>query len=239
MVAVTSYGVPLDVISKLQVMIGSFCSVLFPLMSRLDGSGSDQFEIVYRTAIAAALSLMTMVATWAAVLIPVVMKLWLGGRSTADSIFAAQIFLAGAVLQSSAAIAWTALHARGRSDLTAWVHMAEFPLYAVAFYLAATHYGVRGAALAWFGRGIVDFLCMAVLLRIQQRNEASGTPPELVAVVVALCIVMLAFVPPVQEVMGAAVICCLTLLWSWRVLLDAPTRSRLVRFMRRGEPRPA
>src|SRR6202035_513484 len=135
------------------------------------------------------------IAAWAAVATPAAMKLWLGGRSTSDSIFAAQIFLAGAVLQSSAAIAWTALHARGRSDLTAWVHMAEFPLYCAAFYFAATHYGVRGAALAWFGRGIVDFLCMTVLLRIQQRNEASGAPPELLAAVVAVCIVMLAFVP--------------------------------------------
>jgi O-antigen/teichoic acid export membrane protein len=240
MAAVASYGMPLDVINRLQILIGSFCAVLFPLMSRLDGSGSDQFQRVYRGAIAVALSLMTFIAAWAAVATPAAMKLWLGGRSTSDSIFAAQIFLAGAVLQSSAAIAWTALHARGRSDLTAWVHMAEFPLYCAAFYFAATHYGVRGAALAWFGRGIVDFLCMTVLLRIQQRNEASGAPPELLAAVVAVCIVMLAFVPTLQAAVGAAVICCITLLWSWRMVLDAPTRGRVVQLMlRREATRPA
>src|SRR6202035_4063210 len=125
------------------------------------------------------------IAAWAAVATPAAMKLWLGGRSTSDSIFAAQIFLAGAVLQSTASIAWTALHARGRSDLTAWVHMAEFPLYCGAFYFAATRYGVRGAALPWFGRGVVDFLCMAVLLRVQRRGQPCGTPPELVAAIVS------------------------------------------------------
>jgi len=240
MAAVTSYGMPLDVISRLQVLIGSFCAVLFPLMSRLDGSGSHQFQTVYRGAIAVALSLMTVVATWSAMAAPRVMMLWLGGRSTSDSVFAAQVFLAGAVVQSTASIAWTALHARGRSDLTAWVHLAEFPLYCGVFYFAATRYGVRGAALAWFGRGTVDFLCMAVLLRLQRRGDTSGTPPELVAAVVSLGILVLAFLPKANALPIAVVICCLTLLWTWRMLLDAPTRLRVVRLMlRREDPRPA
>jgi O-antigen/teichoic acid export membrane protein len=240
MVAVTSYGMPLDVISRLQVLSASFCAVLFPLMSRLDGSGSGQFHAVYRGAIAVVLSVMTLVATWAALAMPAVMKFWLGGRSTADSVFAAQVFLAGAVVQATASIAWTALHARGRSDLTAWVHLAEFPIYCTAFYFAATRYGVRGAALAWFGRGIVDFLCMAILLRLQQRNGTSRTPPELVAVIVSMSILVLAFLPTADAVPMAAVICCLTLIWAWRMLLDAPTRLLVVRLMlRRGEPGPA
>jgi O-antigen/teichoic acid export membrane protein len=240
MVAVTSYGMPLDVISRLQVLVSSFCAVLFPLMSRLDGSGSGEFQTVYRAAIAVGLSGMTLIATSAAIVVPMAMKLWLGGRSTSDSVFAAQVFLAGAVVQSTASIAWTALHARGRSDLTAWVHMAEFPLYCGAFYFAATRYGVRGAALAWFGRGVVDFLCMAVLLRVQRRGQPSGTPPELVAAIVSFGILALAFLPKTTALPFAGIICCLTLIWAWRMLLDAPTRLRVVRLMRRrGEPRPA
>jgi hypothetical protein len=54
-----------------------------------------------------------------------------------------------------------------------------------------------------------------------------------------LGILALAFVPKAETVPLAAMICCLTLLWTWRMLLDAPTRSRVVRLMRRGEPRPA
>jgi O-antigen/teichoic acid export membrane protein len=48
MVAVTSYGMPLDIIGRLQVLSASFCAVLFPLMSRLDGSGSDQSQSFFR-----------------------------------------------------------------------------------------------------------------------------------------------------------------------------------------------
>ena len=240
MVAVTSYAMPLDVISRLQVLITSFCAVLFPLMSRLDGSGSSAFQSVYRGAMAMVLSLMTLIATLAVLAAPMVMKLWLGGRSTPDSVFAAQVFLAGAVVQSMASIAWTALHARGRSDLTAWVHMAEFPIYVAVFYLAATRYGVRGAALAWLGRGIVDFLCMVVLSRIRGRDKASGVAPELVAGIISVSVLIVAILPTSQAALMAGLICGLTWLWTWRVLLDEPTRLHVVRWMfGRRDPRPA
>jgi len=198
-------------------------------MSRMDGSGSSQFEPVYKSAVAAVLSLMTLVATVGVVVAPWAMKIWLGGRSTPDSVFAAQVFLAGAVVQSAASIAWTALHARGRSDLTAWVHLAEFPLYAAAFYFAATRYGVRGAALAWFGRGVVDFLCMAVLLRVQRRDGKFRAPAELMAAVVSACILMLPVLPVGADAAVAVLICSLTWIWTWRMLLDAPLRMHLVR----------
>lgn len=240
MTAVTSYGMPLDVIGRLQVIITSFCAVLFPLMSRLDGSGSSAFQSVYRGAVATVLSLMTLIATLAALAAPMVMKLWLGGRSTPDAVFAAQVFLAGAVVQSMASIAWTALHARGRSDLTAWVHMAEFPIYGAVFYLAAMHYGVRGAALAWLARGIVDFLCMVVLLRVQRKGDTLRMPPELVAAIISVSILIVAVLPTSRGALMAVLICGLTWLWTWRVLLDEPTRLHVVRLMfGRRDPRPA
>jgi O-antigen/teichoic acid export membrane protein len=240
MVAVTSYGMPLDVISKLQVLVTSFCAVLFPLMSRLDGAGSADFHKVYRGAIAVVLSLMTLIATAAALGAPFIMKLWLGGRNSADSVFAAQVFFAGAVVQSMASIAWTALHARGRSDLTAWVHLAEFPIYGGVFYFAASRYGVRGAALAWLGRGIVDFLCMAVLLRIQRRQGDVGTSPELAAAIVSVSVLLLAILPVSEAAPMAAAICGLTWVWTWRAVLDAPIRSQVMRVMLgRRDPRPA
>jgi len=240
MAAVTSYGMPLDVIGKLQIIITSFTAVLFPLMSRLDQSASSDFQKVYRGAIAIVLSLMTLIAASAVLAVPLGMKLWLGGRATGDSIFAAQVFLAGAVVQSAASIAWTALHARGRSDLTAWVHLAEFPLYVIAFYFAASRYGVRGAALVWLGRGVVDFLCMAVLLKLQKRSDVVGMPPEFVAAMVSVSVVILAVLPASEAVLMAVLTCGITWIWAWRMLLDESSRLRVVRVMfGRRDPRPA
>jgi O-antigen/teichoic acid export membrane protein len=239
MAAVTSYGMPLDLVSRLQLLITSFCTVLFPLMSRLDESGSTQFETVYRGAVAVGLSLMTPLAATAVMVAPIMMKLWLGQRVTSDAVFAAQVFLAGAVAQSIASIAWTALHARGRSDLTAWLHLAEFPLYCGVFYIAATRFGVRGAALAWLGRALADFICMIILLRAQRAQRNFSMPPELVAAIVALGILLIAILPLRDAVVLAVVVCTLTWIWIWRTLLDPAMRMQLARvLLGRRFPRP-
>jgi O-antigen/teichoic acid export membrane protein len=231
MAAVTSYGMPLDLVGRLQLVITSFCTVLFPLMSRLDGSGSSQFQTFYRGAAAVGLSLMTPLAATGVIAAPILMKVWLGQRLTPDSVFAAQVFLAGAVVQSTASIAWTALHARGRSDLTAWVHLIEFPLYCGAFYLAASHFGVRGAALAWLGRGIVDFLCMVLLLRTQKVSHVFSMPPELVAAIDSVAILLIAMLPLRAAVITAILMSTLTWVWIWRTMLDPPMRIQITRLL--------
>lgn len=239
MAAVTSYGMPLDLVSRLQLLITSFCTVLFPLMSRLDESGSTQFQTLYRGAVAVGLSLMTPLAATAVMVAPIMMKLWLGQRITSDAVFAVQVFLAGAVAQSIASIAWTALHARGRSDLTAWLHLAEFPLYCGVFYIAATRFGVRGAALAWLGRGIADFICMVILLRVHKTRRSFSMPPELVAVIVSFGILLIAILPLRDAVVIAVVVCTLTWVWIWRTLLDPTMRIQLARvLLGRRTPRP-
>ena len=231
MAAVTSYGIPLDLISRMQLLITSFCTVLFPLMSRLNGSRSGQFQTLYRGAVAVGLSLMTPIAATAVMVAPALMKLWLGQRVTSDAIFAAQVFLAGGVAQSIASITWTALHARGRSDLTAWVHLVEFPLYCGAFYLAATHFGARGAALAWLGRGIADFLCMVLLLQTHGAGLGFSTPPELVAAIATLGILSVAILPLPEAVIVAVLVSVLTWVWSWRTLLNPTMRIQLARLL--------
>jgi O-antigen/teichoic acid export membrane protein len=231
MAAVASYSMPMDVIGKTQILISSFCAVLFPLMSRLDQSGSNQFRTVYRGAVAIGLSVMTPLTISMVLLSPFLMRLWLRSRNTPDAVFAAQVFLAGAVVQATASIAFTALHARGRSDLAAWVHMAEFPIYCFAFYWGATRFGVRGAALAWLGRAIVDFVCMVVLLRWQTRDGSQAVTPELAAVFVSVGILFTVGLSAGNATILACVICVLTWLWTWRTLLDPEMQVPLARMI--------
>jgi hypothetical protein len=205
-------------------------------MSRLDQSGSNRFQTLYRGAAAIALSFMTPLTIVAVMMAPFLMKIWLRARSTPDIVFVAQVFLAGAVVQAIASIAFTALHARGRSDLTAWVHLGEFPIYCGAFYLAATNFGVRGAALAWLGRAIVDCACMVILLQMHTRVKGFGLPPELVAAGVSLSILIVAILPGQRAIIVAGILCTLTWLWTWRTLFDPAMQEPLARwiFRRRG-----
>ena len=229
MLAVTSYSMPLDVIGRLQTLVSSFCTVLFPVLSRLDGAGSARFQSVYRGANAIVLSFVTPLMVAAILLSPFVMEFWLRKHNTPEAVYAAQVFLAGSIVQAMASISFTALHARGRSDLPAWVHMAEFPLYCGAFYLAATHYGVRGAALVWFGRMILDFASMVILLKVQEKRLRLLVAPELAAIVISVVVLILAALRPANTLLFGVTICLLTWLWTWRKVLDSDTRKHLVR----------
>lgn len=228
-ITVASYGVALDVISKIQILITSFCAVLFPIMSRLDESGSAHFDRIYRGAVALALSVMTPLTLALVLAAPFLMRVWLGPRCTPDTIFAAQVFLAGAVVQAGAAIAFTALHARGRSDWTAWIHLLEFPIYIGLFYWAAVHFGTRGAVLIWLGRMVVDFLCMAVVFRIHKR-DGGLLPPELVAAGISMATTAVMVLAVRNSVLVAVTLCIITWLWSWHALLDHRTRLELTTF---------
>ena len=231
MVAVVSYSMPLDVIGRMQILVTSFCAVLFPLMSRLDQSASARFHTVYRGAMAIGLSIMTPLTISAVLLAPFLMRLWLRARSTPDAVFAAQVFLAGAVVQATAGIAFTALHARGRSDLAAWLHCAEFPVYFLAFYWATVHFGAKGAALAWLGRVLVDFIGMAVLLKLHKWDGRSVLGPESVAALVSLCVVLTIGLSTRNALLVGCIACSLTWLWTWRTLLDREMQTPLARVL--------
>jgi hypothetical protein len=122
--------------------------------------------------------------------------------------------------------------------LTAWLHLAEFPIYCGVFYIAASRFGVRGAALAWLGRGIVDFLFMVALLRTQ-RKEQVLFPPEIVAAIVPITILLIAILPFREAVTMAAIVCVLTWMWSWRRLIGPVARMHLARVLLGSrDPRP-
>jgi O-antigen/teichoic acid export membrane protein len=232
MVAVTSYSMPLDVIGRIQILITSFCAVLFPLLSRLDGADSARFQGVYRGALAIVLSVITPLTITAIVVSPFLMKLWLREHSTPDAVFAAQVFLAGSIVQAMASISFTALHARGRSDLAAWAHMAEFPVYCAAFFWAATHFGVRGAALVWFGRIIVDFASMVLLLKVEEQNRSFLLSPQLAAILISAVVLLTAIFHTSHTVLFETTICILTWCWVWRTLLDSNMRRVLAHSLR-------
>ena len=231
MAAVASYSMPLDVIGRMQILITSFCAVLFPLLSRLDGSGSAHFQRVYRGALAIVLSSITPLTVTVILLSPFLMKLWLREHNTSEAVFAAQVFLAGSIVQAMASISFTALHARGRSDLAAWAHSAEFPVYCIAFVWAATRFGVRGAALVWFGRVITDFACMVVLLRVEERNHGFLLTPQLAAILISVLVLLTSIFQPAHALVLELTICLSTWLWTWGVLLDSEMRRLLAHAM--------
>lgn len=224
MSAVTAYSLPLDIFGRLQVAAASICTVLFPLLSKLDVAQKEDFEPAYRLALAATAAVMVPLGAYTAAAARPLLSTWVGDAATPGAVFAAQVFAAGLPLQAFASLAWTALHARGRSDLTALAHLVELPAFFGALYLVCPRFGVQGAALVWLARVALDFLLIAVFLRA---SLATGLPLPREAWAVAIAALALlaarhALLPAIgcaSLVIIAAWACC----WGW--LLNTQQRA--------------
>ena len=64
-------------------------------------------------------------------------------------------------INAFAMIPFTGLQARGRPDLVTKVMLVEIPPYFLLLYLALTHWGVSGAALALAARCLLDYLLLS------------------------------------------------------------------------------
>jgi O-antigen/teichoic acid export membrane protein len=53
------------------------------------------------------------------------------------------------------------LHAKGRPDISARLHLIELPLFICVLLLLVDRHGVLGAAWAWVGRMVFDAAVLA------------------------------------------------------------------------------
>jgi len=113
----------------------------------------------------------------------------------------------------------------GRPDLTAKLHLCELPIYLIAVSWLIHVYGVKGAALAWLLRVIVDGIA---LFAIAGRQLSSVVPSILkIGARVALCLLL--FTAGMLASRGKAVfagIAVTAFCWvSWHFFLAQNERS--------------
>ena len=64
-------------------------------------------------------------------------------------------------------------------------------------------------------------------------------PPEMVAAIVPVTILLIAILPLREAAMMAAIVCALTWIWTWRRLLGPTTRMQFAKvLLGRRDPRP-
>jgi len=87
--------------------------------------------------------------------------LWLKTELQSESIIVGQILCLGVFANAIGTMYYALIHAKGRADITAKLHIFELPIFIVALFLLLNEYGVAGAAWAWVGRMIFDASALA------------------------------------------------------------------------------
>lgn len=155
--AVAYYVTPNEMITKIWIIPGALTAVLFPAFSSQIGGGRDH-ELVelYRRSVLYLLLAITPLTLIIAFASQDILTLWVGAAFSEQSTSLLRIFSYGVLISSITQIPFSLLQGAGKADLTAKVHVVEFPLYCLLLWLGCSYYGLEGAALVWLLRICAD-----------------------------------------------------------------------------------
>lgn len=164
--AVASYAIPYEVVVQSLIIVGAVSSVAFPSLTKQMHQDAGQWQVSFRRWLRIVFWVVLAVTASMALLLPTLLPLWIGPNLPPESVLIGQILCFGVFANSIGSMYYSLLHAKGRSDITAKLHLIELPLFLLALSLLIGTHGLYGVAWAWVGRTVFD----AIFLKILSKN---------------------------------------------------------------------
>lgn len=159
--AVATYVVPYEVVVQSMVFVGAVSSVIFPTLSKLVHEKPLEWKTFFHRWLLIVTGVMLAVCSLMAIFLPLILQLWLKGNFTPLSALIGQVLCLGVLANAIGSMYYALLHARGRADLTAKIHLTELPLFMLLLIYCLNQFGLVGAAWAWVGRMTFDTIALA------------------------------------------------------------------------------
>jgi len=152
---VAYYTVPFDTTFRATSLPQTAMNALFPALAEARNRPDDSGRMV-----ALAARVLTVLAFPPVLLVAIfahhLLAWWLDPGFAGPATPVLQLLLIGIYVNSLAHVPYALLQAHGRSDVTAKLHVAELPLFAIMLVLSVHFLGITGAALAWTMRVALD-----------------------------------------------------------------------------------
>ena len=167
---VAYYTVPFDVIVRLLVIPAALTTTLFPRFATL--FYGDKVEIIhlYRKSIFFILLGMGTVSLGIILFSYFGLSLWISPDFAKKSWLLTCILALGLLFNSLAQVPYALIQAKGDVKLTSIIHVCEFFLYVPMLIGALKIDGVRGAAIAWTFRVILDYTVLSFFANKKLKN---------------------------------------------------------------------
>ncbi len=159
--AVAYYATPQELVTKLWIAPGALTAVLLPTFAAGQRGGAA-WRLFDRAVGVLALALLPLCAGLAVFAAPL-LSWWLTPEFSAHSASLLQIFAIGIFINCLAHVPLTWLHGAGQFRAPALLHCAELPLFLAALWPLTLHFGLKGAAWAWFARMTLDAIALFAL----------------------------------------------------------------------------
>jgi O-antigen/teichoic acid export membrane protein len=225
--AVAYYATPYDVATKLLIIPGALVGVLFPAFSSSIGNDRPRAARLFgRGTTYTMLALFPLSLLMVALAQPL-LTLWLGAAFAQQSTRVLQWLAIGVFLNGLAQFPFALLQAAGRPDLTAKLHLIELPCYCLVVFVLIRAHGIEGAAIAWFGRVLIDTIALFLMARRLLADGSKSLLAPTVGAAMTLAALALAALPAGSAV--KALFLLVTLLGftavAWMSVLDDAERA--------------
>lgn len=172
--AVAYYVTPQEIVTKLWIIPGALTAVLFPTFAADVATHNEAARALYKRAVGLLFVVLLPITAGLALFAQPLLTLWIGAELAAHSAPLLRIFAVGILLNCLAHVPLTWLQAAGRSRAPALLHCIELPFFLLALWLLSSHWGVIGAALAWFARVSIDAAALFWLCKPGQKGGAGA-----------------------------------------------------------------
>ncbi len=190
MAAVAYYATPSALVTKLWLVPSALVAVLFPAFSTLATQNRQRAARMYSTSTKYLFLCLFPVCLTLLTFAHPLLRFWLGDEFAVHSTRVLQWLTAGVFINCLAYIPFSLVQGTGRADLTAKLHLAEFPLYLLALWWLLKTRGIEGAAIAWTFRVTIDAAMLFVVATGLLPESAAKMRPVAVAATVALALFM-------------------------------------------------
>lgn len=162
--SVSYYVIPFDVISKVKILPRAILSILFPEFTKANQNS--------RQPNAKNLMTQSMLAIFLILLPPLsiiyvfsfeIMALWIDSDFAKNSSGILEVLCIGFMINCIAFVPFGFVQSKGRSDITAMLHMLEAVLYFPVLIFLMDYIGIMGAAISWSLRVLLDLVVLLYL----------------------------------------------------------------------------
>jgi len=179
--AVAYYTTPVDAVLRLAVIPNAVVGVLFPAFSVSLNQNPDRTGLLLSRAFKYIFLSIFPIALVIVAFAPEGLRLWLGPTFSDQGTAVLRLTSAGLFVNSLAILPFVLIQSAGRPDITAWMLLAELPVYGITVWELTRRMGVTGTATAWTGRICVEAI---ILLLISRRIVPQATHSVLKLLVV-------------------------------------------------------
>ena len=131
------------------------------------------------------------------------------------------------------------MHAFGRPDLPAKLHLIETPIYLIIVWILISKFGILGAAIGWTLRALVDTMILFFMAGIKLGIAYPKNYIILISLIILILIFVSTFIPEnlIFRLFISIAFFLVFFILTWKVILDSNERFFVLSYARKFLPK--